>query len=93
MRIILSFDKTTSRLAGNPYGKEVYHSQVEDIYTDYSKPLTIVFPDNIKKVASSFVQGFFTDLVSKIGYEGIEERITIEAGSQKVIDEIIGRMR
>ncbi|MDG4984412.1 hypothetical protein OGZ51_09680 [Lactococcus lactis] len=93
MRIILNFDKTTSRLAGNPYGKEVYHSQVEDKYINYSEPLTVVFPDNIKKVASSFVQGFFTVLVSKIGYEGIEEKVTIEAGSPKIAEDILGRIR
>ncbi|MGF2154926.1 hypothetical protein [Lactococcus lactis] len=92
MRIILDFDKTTSRLSGNPYGKEVYHSQVEDKYTDYSEPLTLVFPNHIKKVAFSFVQGFFTDLVSKIGYEGIENNIKIEAGDQKIVDEIISRI-
>ncbi|MDT2872879.1 hypothetical protein P7H79_05785 [Lactococcus lactis] len=92
MRIILNFDKTTSRLSGNPYGKEVYHSQVEDKYTDYSEPLVLVFPDHIKRVAFSFVQGFFTDLVSKIGFEGIANNITIEAGSQKVIDQIINRI-
>lgn len=92
MRIILNFDKTTSRLAGNPYGKEVYHSQVKDKYIDYSEPLVVVFPDNIKKVASSFVQGFFTELVSKIGYEGIEEKVTIKAGSPKIAEDILGRI-
>lgn len=92
MKVNLIFDKTTSRLAGNPYGKEMYHAQVEDKYKDYSEELIIVFPDNIKKVASSFVQGFFTALVSEIGYEGIAEKVTVKAESDELAKEIMERI-
>ena len=77
MEIKLKFENTTTRLAGNPYGKEIYDSQVKGKYEDFSEPLIIVFPDNITKVASSFVQGFFSDLVEKIGFSSVEDRVDI----------------
>lgn len=93
MEIKLEFDKTTSRLSGNPFGKKVYSEQVEKYYKDYSEQLILVFPDHITKVASSFSQGFFTLLVAEIGYEGINEKVTIKAGSNKVAEEIMRRIR
>lgn len=90
--ITLKFDNTMTRLAGNPYGKKIYDEQVKDNYTDYTKKLDIIFPNNIEKIASSFVQGFFSYLVSEIGYEGIDENITIKAGSEELSKLIIKRL-
>ena len=35
-RIELKFDKATTKLAGNPYGRSVFHDQLRD-KIDYSK--------------------------------------------------------
>lgn len=55
----LKFDKATTRLAGNPYGKSEFEKQIGD-NIDLTKEITVIFPDQIEKVASSFVQGFLT---------------------------------
>lgn len=79
--INLIFPKSETRLAGFPYGEEVYKSQVQDIIS-FDDNLTIVFPDQIEKVASSFVQGFFANLVMNIGYKGIERNVIIKTKNE-----------
>ena len=66
-KVELVFNKAETRLAGFPYGRDVYMKQVNG-KVDLSGQIEIVFPKQIEKVASSFVQGFFSELVSKIGY-------------------------
>lgn len=85
--IILVFDKATTRLAGNPYGKSVYKEQVEG-KLDLENKNVIIFPDNIVKVASSFTQGLFSEIISLLGYSGVEEIIEIEAGTEKLKQDI-----
>ena len=52
--INLQFPKSETRLAGFPYGEAVYNEQVKDIIT-FEDKIEIVFPNQIEKVASSFV--------------------------------------
>lgn len=85
--ITLSFGKSETRIGGFPHGKEVFDKQVKD-KIDYMGKNVIIFPDQIIKVASSFTQGFFSDIVSKIGYEGIEKKIDIRASSEKLVEDI-----
>ena len=59
--IEIKVEKSLSGLAGYDYGKKIYNEQVKE-KIDISKNITIIFPEHIKRVASSFVQGFF-DLV------------------------------
>lgn len=85
--IELQFDKATTRLAGNPYGKNVYEEQVKD-KIDYNKRNVIWFPANVEKVASSFVQGFFSEIIEKIGYEGVENTVEIESVNTKMKEDM-----
>ena len=39
----------------------------------------IVFPDQIQRIASSFIQGFFDEIVKRIGIAGIEKQIEIKS--------------
>ncbi len=59
-------DKTLTNLAGFNYGQEIYEKQV-DGKIDINQKYEIIFPDQIKGVAPSFVQGFFKQIVEKIG--------------------------
>lgn len=79
--IKLTFDKATTRLAGNPYGRTIYNEQIAG-KIDFNKMNLIVFPDNIEKVASSFTQGLFTEIIKKIGYSGVKDTVKIKAKSQ-----------
>lgn len=81
MIIKLDFPKSETRLAGFPYGEAVFNEQVKDIIL-YEDTVEINFPNQIEKVASSFVQGFFSAIVSEIGYKGIENKIKISSSSE-----------
>lgn len=81
--IELKFDKTMTSLAGFEYGKSVYKAQVNTREFD-----TLIFPDEIKMVASSFVQGFFSELIKKIGIVEINKKITIIAKDRELVERI-----
>lgn len=84
----LDFDKTVTMLAGYDYGYEVYNKQVKEKIDVYSN-FTIIFPDQIKRVASSFSQGFFKEIAEKIGIVGIEERLNIISPKEDLKKQII----
>ncbi|MDT9722186.1 hypothetical protein QVE09_25075 [Paenibacillus sp. ClWae2A] len=72
----LKFDKMITKLAGNPLGKQVFKEQLMG-NVNYEYNITIVIPDRIDTIASSFIQGFFEDIVKNIGISGIEDRVSI----------------
>lgn len=86
----LIFEKSQTRLAGFPYGETTYKDQVKSVYDGVAnnEVIKVVFPNQIEKVASSFVQGFFAELINTIGYEKIEERFLIESSSEKLTAKI-----
>ncbi len=75
-RVELLFDSTITRLAGYPFGKEVYDKQVRG-KLDYSKVAYIEFPTQIVKAASSFTQGFFEEIINEVGFDGLDEKIIL----------------
>lgn len=87
-RIELSFDKKLSGLAGYQYGLSEYKRQVEG-KIDFDKDIILIFPDNIVRIASSFIQGFFEELVGEIGISGIEERVKIVSIKKGMKDVVI----
>lgn len=75
-RVILTFEKTLTNLAGYDYGKSIYYDQVKGkIRMD--EEVEIVFPPQIRGVASSFVQGFFEDIVDNVGLIETEKKVHI----------------
>lgn len=86
-RIVLKFDKATTKLAGNPYGRAVFQEQLNN-KIDYNKKNIIVFPDNIERVASSFTQGMFSEIIKEIGYTNLDKIIEIRAGSDELAKRI-----
>lgn len=90
-RIELILDKTVTRLAGYELGRKVFEEQVKN-KINYNSPITIVFPSNIQKLASSFIQGFFGEIVENIGIVGIEKQVTIVAENDKLPKSIIDNL-
>lgn len=89
--IELTFDKSITRLAGYDYGKSIYEKQVpRDI--NLEEKIIIIFPENIVKLASSFIQGFFSELVEKIGISGIEKNVIIQSANPNMHKEIIDNL-
>ena len=85
--VSLVFNKTITKLAGFPYGESVYETQIKD-KVDLFQPYKIVFPSNIERVASSFVQGLFSEIVKAIGYQGVENNIEIETANKELTADI-----
>lgn len=85
--IELKFDKTISGLAGNDYGYEEYKKQIKDKF-NYDKKNIIIFPEQIKKVAISFVQGMFKDILKEIEKNEIEEYVIIKSSSDQLTKRI-----
>lgn len=89
--ILLKFDEDITRLAGYPYGKSVYEKQVKD-NIDFDEVSVITFPPQIVAIASSFVQGFFEEIVTKVGILGIGDRVIIQTGSENLTKSIFDNL-
>lgn len=90
--IILNFDKTLSNLAGYEFGLSVYNEQVKG-KIDLSDEFIFEFPEQIKGVASSFVQGFFADIVKQIGLLATEERTHIISPNERITTSLLQKLQ
>lgn len=90
-KIELVLPKDTNTVSGFVYGESIYNEQVKNKYNKNEK-LIIKFPDYIERVGSSFVQGFFSDIISSRGYEFIEDNIEIESNSDRLTRRIRKRI-
>lgn len=85
--INLEFPNTLTRLTDNPYGRRIFQEQVEK-NIKYDMVNVIQFPDHIIRASSSFVQGFFTEIVQHLGYDKLKEYIEIKSINQSLIDSV-----
>ena len=76
--IELKVNSSLIALAGNPFGKKIFNDQVKPQLTE-EKDYCIVFPNHIQKIASSFIEGFFSYWKNSIGIDGIAQHIQIIA--------------
>lgn len=90
--INLQFDKDIAGLAGNEYGYEQYKKQLLGKF-DMSKNNIIVFPAQIKKIAISFIQGLFGDILEKIDKNNIEKYITIKTSSERLTEKVVNNIK
>lgn len=93
-RIVLVLkDKTLTKLAGNPFGRELFQEQVKG-KIDLNKKFVIEIPEQIDYLATSFVQGFFGEIYKQIGRDGIEENLEVSApaipnAKKSIIDKLM----
>lgn len=90
-KVTLSIDKDIVSLAGYDFGKSIYCSQVKE-KIDINKNFSIEIPSNVKFVASSFVQGFFSDIINEIGLLATEERIRIISENTKLSKSVMSKL-
>ena len=69
-------DRSLTKLAGNSYGRKLFDWQVYG-RIDLNEPFTIVFPEQIDYLASSFIQGFFGKIYTEIGREEMEKNFDV----------------
>ncbi len=87
INIYLDFPQTLTRLTDNPYGRQIFTDQVAD-KIDYEQMNIIHFPDRIIRITSSFVQGFFTEIVNHLGYDELKNHIKIDGVDEKVEESV-----
>ena len=90
--IELKFERTIAGLAGNDYGYEEYKKQIREKF-DYNKNKPIIFPVKIRKVAISFVQGMFREILEKIDKNEIEKYVTIKSSSEQLTKKIVSNIK
>lgn len=90
--VILEFSKTITNLAGYDFGLKIFDEQVFG-KIDLNQKYEIIFPSEIKGVASSFVQGFFSKIVDEIGLATTEERTIITASNDKLAASILSKLQ
>lgn len=84
-RIELNFKKDLTKLAGNSFGNKTYANQVlETINKNPDDDYTIVIPERIDRIASSFIQGFFESYIKNYGFSALVNHITIESSIEDI---------
>ena len=91
-RVELVFDNTLTNLAGYEYGVSIYDKQV-DGRLDLNHSFEIVFPAQIRGVASSFVQGFFEKIVDTIGLLQTEKNAMIVSEKQGFSEMVMSKLQ
>jgi hypothetical protein len=86
-KVILKFKEDIIALAGFEYGEQTFEQQIKG-KIDYDKDFYIEFPDNIRIVASSFVQGLFFNIVKEIGFASTDERVRIISKNERLCKKI-----
>lgn len=77
MQILLTFDTDLLALWGEDFGKEIWKTQIEP-YSD-QESITLVFPEQISCVATSFGRGLLGDEINKLGINAVKRKYTIQA--------------
>lgn len=76
MEITLKFDTLFLALAGREYGERVYKEQIEP--HEYHDHITLVFPEHVQVIASSFAGGLLGEQVEKRGNDKVKAKYKIK---------------
>ena len=74
-------------LQGYTFGKFTFNDIKNNI--DYNKPLTIVFPDRIEKIGTSFIDGFFYEIADNWGPDELKNKMHIISKIDNLKEKII----
>lgn len=75
----LDFDKSLTKLSGFDLGKDMFDEQIKNKIDYNDGEINIIIPKRVDLIGSSFIQGFFEDIIKNIGLSGIEEKVTIDS--------------
>lgn len=79
-------DKTLTRIAGNPLGVKIWKEIENQI--DWETVNTIVLPQNLKSVSSSFVQGFISAPSKRVGLPNLDKILEFKCENENVVKQI-----
>lgn len=91
-RVDLVFDNTLIGLAGFEYGEEEFDKQVRG-KIDLNGVIVLKFPDNIEQIASSFIQGFFKEIIKVKGLRGVEEQVKVISKIENLKQKILSNLQ
>lgn len=74
--IIIELESKYKVLAGNPFGRDIYNKFFDGKF-DINKKNTIIFPECVKIICSSFVQGLFSKVLESHSTEEIINSLNI----------------
>lgn len=80
---IKGIKNSLSRLIGFELGEYIYKENNLDRF-ELREKVEIIFPDTIEKVSSSFVQGFFSGFIEKIGKSNAREQVIIKMKTEEL---------
>lgn len=87
----LKFNKALTYLTGYDFGSQTFEDQVRG-KINAEKEFVIEFPEPIKDVGSSFVQGFVSELIKEIGRSDLKKNLQVKARSPKLEKSIIAKI-
>ena len=90
-KIALTFQKDLTKLVGNSFGRKTYENQIKG-NVDFEEKVTIEIPSRINRISSSFVQGFFDEIIQTIGVNGVKEKFTFISSINEIKDFIINNL-
>jgi hypothetical protein len=84
----LNIPEDISVLAGNRYGKTIYHDSVSHIIK-WDAPITIIIPKHVSHINNGFIQGFFAEICERWSLKDIEEKLYVFSSIPNLKDIII----
>lgn len=84
MDLKLLFNKNRNVLVGNDYGLNIYNKQIKN-KINFNEHTIIHFPEQIKDISISFVQGFTSEILKEIDKSEFFKYFTI-LGNDKVVE-------
>ena len=79
-------------LCGKERGQFIFEQQIRQEIREViekEKSFTIIFPEHIKMISSSFVDGLFEELLKEIGLGDLEKRLSIESSIPNLKEKMI----
>lgn len=90
--IFLEFEGEQSGLTGFDFGCTIYKEQVEQEYKKSKGHLTIVFPDYVDAVSTTFVHGLFGTILKDVGISGFHDAVTVACANGAVVKQVNSRL-
>lgn len=85
--IEIKVEKSLSNLAGNRFGRQVFSEQIKD-KLDENKTNIIVIPSRIDDIASSFVQGIYSEISENYGKKKAHLLMVLKSSNEEVMQKI-----
>ena len=79
--VVILIEPNIRTLVGFENGKALYAEQVKPVVPDITQEqVELVLPMTVKKMSTSFIQGFFDEPIKKLGLLHVWEHFTLKGG-------------